>query len=97
MDREPIKRAYLSQTGRTYSIDYMMCNINYVGKGLAAETLSSFIEYFRKEIDNHADVFLLIQILTTQRLFIYIKKQDLNMLGILPWKKGCLLDLKPTS
>jgi predicted acetyltransferase/GNAT superfamily N-acetyltransferase len=59
MDREPIKNDALSKTGRTYSIDYMIGNTDYVGKGLAAKTLSGFIEYFRKEIDIHADVFFI--------------------------------------
>ena len=59
MEREPIKNAALSKTGRTYSIDYMIGNIAYVGKGFVAKTLENFIEYFRKEIDSHADVFFI--------------------------------------
>ena len=54
-----IKKRYLSQTGATYSIDYMIGNPSFVGKGYGALTLSSFIEFYREKIEVTADTFLI--------------------------------------
>lgn len=54
-----IKLHYLSKTGRTYGIDYMIGNKNYFGKGYGAKTLSAFLDFFRKECDVAADTFII--------------------------------------
>ncbi len=54
-----LKLFYLSKTGHTYGIDYMIGNLNFLGKGYGAKTLSAFIEYFRKRVDPKADTFLI--------------------------------------
>jgi RimJ/RimL family protein N-acetyltransferase len=49
----------LSKTGKTYSIDFMIGNKNYVGKGLGAPTLEAFMKYIRANVDNTIDRFMI--------------------------------------
>lgn len=49
----------LSKVGHTYSLDYMIGNSKFLGKGYGARTLSDFIDYFRKSIDPKADTFFI--------------------------------------
>ncbi|GGI78533.1 GNAT family N-acetyltransferase [Legionella impletisoli] len=56
---DDIKLHYLSKTGRTYGIDYMIGNKNYFGKGCGAKTLTAFLDFFRKEFDASADTFII--------------------------------------
>ncbi len=58
-NREAIKNSHLSKTGTTYSIDFMIGNPAYFGKGLGSETLSEFITFFSQSIDSHADTFFI--------------------------------------
>ncbi|KTD08469.1 GNAT family N-acetyltransferase [Legionella jamestowniensis] len=58
-DIDKIKLANLSKTGHSYSIDYMIGNTSYLGKGYGAKTLIEFINFFIKEIDPQADTFLI--------------------------------------
>lgn len=41
------EKNYLSATGKTISLDFMIGNEDYVGKGLAADTLSAFMQFMR--------------------------------------------------
>jgi RimJ/RimL family protein N-acetyltransferase len=52
-------RQNLSKTGKTYSLDFCIGNVQYFGKGLASETLKSFVNYFYHEMDNSADTFMI--------------------------------------
>ncbi len=54
---EKLKR--LSKTGHTYGLDYMIGNPKFFGKGYGSQTLSDFIDYFRKIVDPKADAFLI--------------------------------------
>ncbi|MDF2577305.1 MAG: hypothetical protein K0S74_789 [Chlamydiales bacterium] len=54
-----IWKEYLSNTGHTYSIDFGIGNKNFIGKGLAAPVLTSFIDFFRFQIDSKADTFFI--------------------------------------
>lgn len=56
---DDIKLMHLSKTGHTYGIDYMIGDQNYFGKGLGAKTLSEFIDFFRREVEASADIFLI--------------------------------------
>lgn len=58
-DIPEIKKAYLSKLGTTYSMDYMIGNTQFLGKGLGAKTLEAFIDYFREQIDPQADTFFI--------------------------------------
>lgn len=57
--RPKIKDDHLSKTGSTYSIDFMIGNKDYFGKGLGAKTLSAFLLFFKNEIDSRADRFFI--------------------------------------
>jgi RimJ/RimL family protein N-acetyltransferase len=54
-----VKQDRLSKTGHTYSLDYMIGNQDYFGKGYGASTLAEFVDYFRAYIDPKADTFLI--------------------------------------
>lgn len=58
-DRPSIKEQYLSQTGSTYSLDYMIGNKEFLGKRLGAKTLQEFTLFFQKYIDPLADTFFI--------------------------------------
>lgn len=50
---------YLSQTGKTYSIDFMIGEEIYLGKGLAPPTLKVFTEFIRDKVDPSVDTFII--------------------------------------
>lgn len=52
-------RTYLSKTGATYSLDFGIGNVAYLGKGLSGLTLKRFTEFFQKNIDLTADTFFI--------------------------------------
>lgn len=56
---EDIKLNYLSKTGHTYGIDYMIGDRNYFGKGYGSKTLIDFIDFFTKTFDPKTDTFLI--------------------------------------
>jgi len=58
-DINEVKLANLSKTGTSYGIDYMIGNKDYFGRGYGASTLSKFIDFFRLEVDQNADTFLI--------------------------------------
>ncbi len=58
-DRPQIKNDYLSKTGSTYSIDYMIGNPEFLGKGWGAKTLSEFVKFFYNQVDQDADTFFI--------------------------------------
>lgn len=49
---------HLSTTGNTSSLDFMIGNAAYVGKGLAADTLKQFMDFMRV-IDPSIDAFII--------------------------------------
>lgn len=56
-DLPAFQRKYLSTTGNTYCIDYMIGNTDYIGKGLGAITLSLFTDFIQICVDVKADTF----------------------------------------
>lgn len=54
-----LKLSYLSKTGHTYGIDYMIGNTKYFGKGYGARTLTEFVDFLRNTFDKKADTFLI--------------------------------------
>jgi len=52
-------KANLSKTGRTFSIDFMIGNPKYLGKGLGAPTLEGFTKFIRETIDPSIDTFFI--------------------------------------
>lgn len=53
------KISRLSKTGNSYGLDYMIGNPQFLGKGYGAKTLTSFLDFFRREVDPKADTFLI--------------------------------------
>jgi RimJ/RimL family protein N-acetyltransferase len=51
--------SYISKTGKTFSIDFMIGNENYMGKGLAAPTLKQFMTFFSTNIEKSTDTFII--------------------------------------
>ena len=49
----------ISKTGKTCSIDFMIGNEKYFGKGLAAPTLEAFMQFMRSKIDPSIDTFMI--------------------------------------
>ncbi len=55
----PLLKPYLSSTGKTWTIDFMIGNKNYLGKGLASTTLDLFTRYIPQLIDVKVDTWLI--------------------------------------
>lgn len=79
--RPQIKNDHLSKTGTTYSIDYMIGDKHYFGKGLGAETLKAFIEVFQKEVDQYADTFFIDPDITNARAKHVYEKAGFEYVG----------------
>ena len=68
------KLSRLSKTGNTYSLDYMIGNSNFFGKGYGAKTLVEFIDYFRACVDTKADTFFIDPEISNERAkHVYMK------------------------
>jgi len=52
-------RDNLSKSGKTYSIDFMIGNKKYLGKGLAVFTLESFTKFINESVDSTIDTFFI--------------------------------------
>lgn len=50
---------YLSKTGKTFSIDFMIGNEDYLGKGLASPTLEAFTQFIKEKVDPSVDRFII--------------------------------------
>jgi RimJ/RimL family protein N-acetyltransferase len=49
----------MSETGHTIALDFGIGNKEYLGRGLAAPTLSEFMRFYKKAIDPKADTFFI--------------------------------------
>lgn len=61
-DQEDLSEAHLanmSETGHTISLDFGIGNKEYLGRGLAAPTLSAFMHFYKRDIDPKADTFFI--------------------------------------
>lgn len=52
-------RPHLSVTGKTFTIDFMIGNEKFLGKGLAAPTLEAFTQFMHNTIDKCIDTFII--------------------------------------
>jgi RimJ/RimL family protein N-acetyltransferase len=69
-----IKLQNLSKTGNSYSLDFMIGNRNYFGKGLGTITLVRFMDFFRTMIDEKADLFIIDPAQSNPRAkYVYMK------------------------
>jgi hypothetical protein len=58
-DISKLHRKHLSITGKTITIDFGIGNEDFLGKGLAAITLESFIGFYHDNFDQLADTFFI--------------------------------------
>jgi RimJ/RimL family protein N-acetyltransferase len=61
-DQEDLSETHLanmSETGHTISLDFAIGNKEYLGRGLAAPTLSAFMLFYKRDIDPKADTFFI--------------------------------------
>lgn len=58
-DLPDLHRAHLSKTGHTITLDFGIGNKAFLGKGLAALTLSAFVEFYKAQVDPQADMFFI--------------------------------------
>jgi|GEM_PF-270460 len=58
-DLVDVWRENLSKNGRTFSIDFMIGNRNYYGKGLASPTLEAFTKFIQEKVDSFIDTFFI--------------------------------------
>lgn len=72
----------LSKTGKTYSIDFCIGNIKYLGKGLADTTLSAFTDFFHSEVDQNADTFFIDPASNNPRAMHVYSKAGFNLVGV---------------
>ncbi len=69
-----LHKAYLSKTGHSIALDFGIGNSAFIGKGLAASTLESFIIFYRLHIDKAADTFFIDPNANNPRaLYVYAK------------------------
>jgi len=54
-----LKLYHLSKTGHTYSLDYLIGNNEYLGKGYGSRTLVEFIKFFTSNVDKKAHTFFI--------------------------------------
>lgn len=52
-------KPYLARDGKTFGLDFCIGNKNHLGKGLAAQTLTAFMDYFSEEIEPKVSTFLI--------------------------------------
>lgn len=52
-------KAYLSSTGKTFNIDFMIGNKKYLGKGLGGRTLEKFTRFMQEAVDHSIDTFFI--------------------------------------
>lgn len=50
---------YLSKTGRTYTIDFMIGEEKFLGKELASPTLKAFTQFIKNKVDSSVDIFII--------------------------------------
>lgn len=50
---------HMSETGHTIALDFGIGHKEYLGRGLAAPTLSEFMLFYKKDIDPKADTFFI--------------------------------------
>jgi RimJ/RimL family protein N-acetyltransferase len=79
-DMPALKKAYLSKHGHTYSMDYMIGNPQYFGKGLGAKTLKAFTDFIRTQ-DPKAETFFIDPDITNPRARHVYEKSGFRYIG----------------
>ena len=80
-DRPKIKNDHLSKRGSTYSLEFMIGNKDYFGKGLGAKTLTKFLVFFKDNFDTNADTFFIDPDVTNSKAKHVYEKAGFTFIG----------------
>ena len=58
-DLSEVHRKNMSESGTTISLDFGIGNKKYLGQGLAAPTLQTFVNFYKNSVDSLADTFFI--------------------------------------
>jgi RimJ/RimL family protein N-acetyltransferase len=58
-DLPEVWKNHLSKTGKTFSIDFMIGEEKFLGKGFAAPTLRAFTYFIKDKVDSSMDTFII--------------------------------------
>ncbi len=73
-DSPEVFKPHLSKIGKTFSIDFMIGEETYLGKGLASITLKAFINFMRMNVDPAIHTFIIDPAETNPRaIYVYEK------------------------
>lgn len=78
----------LSKIGKSFAIDFMIGNTDYLGKGLATPTLIDFPWFFQKEIEPTADTFMIDPAIDNPRAKHVYEKAGFEVIGDYVMEKG---------
>lgn len=91
-------KPYLSRCGKTFGLDFCIGNKEYLGKGIAAQTLIAFTDYFTEKIEPNADTFLIDPFIDNPRAIhvyqkagFHIKCEFMQEGGYFDQSKGVLM------
>lgn len=87
-DLSDLHRKYLSEKGRTISLDFGIGNKTFLGRGLASPTLKAFTEFYKNKIDPSADTFFIDPNTNNPRAFHVYEKAGFKMVGYYHAKQG---------
>ena len=93
-DLSDLHRNYLSQNGKTISLDFGIGNKAFLGKKLAAPTLKAFVEFYTNKIDPAANTFFIDPNTNNPRAFHVYEKAGFEMVGYYHAKQGYFIEEK---
>ena len=95
-DQEDLSNTHLanmSETGHTIALDFGIGNKEYLGRGLAAPTLSEFMIFYKKDIDPKADTFFIDPDETNPRAIRVYNKAGFTKVGQYQATQGAFMGL----
>lgn len=72
---------HLSKIGRTFTIDFMIGNRTYFGKGLAAPTLKAFVHFINISTTKTVDTFIIDPVISNTRARHVYEKAGFEVVG----------------
>lgn len=87
-----LHRQYLSENGRTISLDFGIGNTAFFGRGLAAPTLKAFVDFYHDQIDPQADTFFIDPDVNNPRAIHVYTKAGFHLVGNFTMESGVFKD-----
>jgi RimJ/RimL family protein N-acetyltransferase len=81
----------MSKAGHTISLDFGIGNKKYLGCGLGAPTLSTFVAFYKGEVDDKADTFFIDPDENNPRAIRVYNKAGFNKAGQYEVTAGCFI------